>query len=196
MNWLAHLLLSEPSPEYRLGNLLPDMLGLTELKEMPPTVQRGIACHRFIDRYTDTHDLVRQSIRRIPPAHSRVGGILVDVFYDHILAVNWHLYCEVPLDAFLQEVYRGFTEVEPLLPPQIASRLQGLRQADVFGSYRTLEGIEWALRRISQRLSGRYALEEALPVLRERLVEFQGDFSVFFPDLRRKVVEFDSAVHF
>ena len=31
MNWLAHVVLSEPTPRFRVGNILPDILGLREL---------------------------------------------------------------------------------------------------------------------------------------------------------------------
>ena len=190
MNWLAHLLLSEPSPEYRLGNLLPDLVRPADYAAMPATVMRGIACHRFIDRFTDSHSLVRQSIRRIPAPHSRVAGILIDMLYDHFLAVEWSLYCAMPLEDFAHEVYQGFTAVRSLVSPDLAARLQAIAGADVLCSYRSLEGIEIALRRISARMRGEFALEAAMPSLREHYSELRGDFAVFFPDLRRQVAEF------
>jgi acyl carrier protein phosphodiesterase len=45
MNWLAHLFLSESSPEFRLGNLLPDLLEKNSLSDFGPEVQRGIEFH-------------------------------------------------------------------------------------------------------------------------------------------------------
>jgi acyl carrier protein phosphodiesterase len=35
MNWLAHLYLSEPSAEFRVGNLLPDLTGADKLVDLP-----------------------------------------------------------------------------------------------------------------------------------------------------------------
>ena len=41
MNWLAHALLSENTPVFRLGNLLPDFLTAAELQQL--AVMQGIS---------------------------------------------------------------------------------------------------------------------------------------------------------
>jgi acyl carrier protein phosphodiesterase len=89
MNWLAHLFLSKQNIEYRVGNLLPDFLPITELVKFSQPFQEGITCHRIIDSFTDSHPIVKNSITRIPATYKRFGGILTDVFYDHFLAKNW-----------------------------------------------------------------------------------------------------------
>ena len=35
MNWLAHLYLSEPTPAFRIGNLLPDLAAAPVLSRCP-----------------------------------------------------------------------------------------------------------------------------------------------------------------
>src|SRR5688572_426656 len=100
MNWLAHLLLSEPTPEFRIGNLLPDLLPASELQTLSPIFRRGVECHRRIDAFTDTHPVFRRSVARLVPPHRRFGGVLIDLFYDHFLATNWRQYSPIPLDEF------------------------------------------------------------------------------------------------
>jgi acyl carrier protein phosphodiesterase len=67
MNWLAHLHLSEPNPEFRLGNLLADIATKQSLASLPAAFQRGITQHRRIDAFTDSHPLagVSRALQRI-----------------------------------------------------------------------------------------------------------------------------------
>ena len=54
MNFFAHLVLAEPTPQSRLGNLMGDFCQGLDLKTLPVAVQAGIWRHRAIDRFTDT----------------------------------------------------------------------------------------------------------------------------------------------
>ncbi|HVF84396.1 MAG TPA: ACP phosphodiesterase [Abditibacteriaceae bacterium] len=183
MNWLAHLLLSEPTPAFRIGNMLPDMLRLSDLNAMPTEFQCGIARHRAIDAFTDSHPVVRRSIERIQPPFRRWGGVLVDVFYDHFLARDWPLYSLVPLDDFAQQIYRDFDLCREHLPPQLRAQFQQMKYDDWLCSYREIDGIETALRRIEGRLRKPFALHQATRELENNYDELADDFREFFPQL-------------
>ena len=100
MNWLAHAFLSSADTDFRLGNLLADIVKGSDLDGMPPEFLAGVRCHRAIDSFTDSHPVPRRSRVRIAGEWGRFSGILIDVFYDHFLAVNWDRYADVPLPAF------------------------------------------------------------------------------------------------
>ena len=90
MNYLAHLHLSGPDPELRTGNLIGDLvkgrLNHPRLSALPPPWLRGLALHRFIDHFTDTHPLAARSRQRFAAAGlGRLSGILTDVCYDCLL---------------------------------------------------------------------------------------------------------------
>ncbi len=187
MNWLAHLYLSEPDPAFRIGNLLPDILSYSHLTALPESFQRGIQQHRLIDAFTDTHPIFKQSIRRIPESHRRYGGVLVDMFYDHVLAREWSTYSSQPLPEFAAEVYRSFEIFKPQLPPEIWPRLEGMRHVDLLCSYRELPGIAAALDRISSRLRRPIPLAEATVILENHYHAFRTDFEKFFPELKAHV---------
>src|SRR4051812_17048427 len=99
MNWLAHLLLSEKTPAFWLGNLLPDLVSATVLRSLPPEFQPGIRRHLQIDAFTDSHPLFRQSILRLDPDFRRYGGIIIDILYDHFLASEWERFAAGTLPA-------------------------------------------------------------------------------------------------
>ncbi len=192
MNWLAHLLLSEPDVESRLGNLLADLVKGKARAALPPGVRRGIACHQAIDAFTDSHPVVHRSKRRIGEAHGRFAGILVDIFYDHFLARDWPRYAGGSLDEFTASVYAAFDAyAASALPEEARELLRRLREGDLLGSYRHVSGIEAALERLSRRLEARWGrrigLGRAVAELEAHYDAFGRDFAEFFPELRTHV---------
>jgi len=187
MNWLAHLYLSEPTPASRIGNLLPDFASAPELAALPSLFQQGIAQHRRIDAFTDSHPVVRRSLQRIEPPFRRFGGILCDIFYDHFLARDWESYSPEPLPDFARSVYVSFDTFSGVLPPEVCSRLAQMRTDDWLCSYRELAGISRALERTGARFRRPVPLGEALAVLEQHYDAFHADFREFFPELQSHV---------
>lgn len=187
MNWLAHFLLADPSPAFRVGSVLPDFAPAVVLAALPPAFQAGIAQHRQVDLFTDAHPVVRESMRRFPPPFRRFGGILTDVFYDHLLTRQWASYSAVPLPAFAAQVYTAIEECRQDLSPELYARLVRLRQADLLCVYGELAGIARVLAGIGGRLRRPFDLAAALPILEAQYEALQDDFSRFFPELRAHV---------
>jgi len=187
VNWLAHLLLSEPTSEFRLGNLLPDLMSATELGEVPGIFQRGIDCHRRIDAFTDSHPLVRRSVRRLLPPYRRFAPVVMDVFYDHFLSKAWPDYSRQPLEEFLNEVHDSLATHYDSLPPAIQECLQRMRAENWLGSYVDIPGVRLTLQRISRRFRRQVALDEAVTELEQHYQALADDFEEFFPQLRAYV---------
>ena len=189
MNWLAHLHLSEPTPAFRLGNLLPDLLSARELSLMPSEFQPGIQRHWQIDAFTDAHPLCRRSAERLEPPFRRFGGVLIDVFYDHILASRWPAYSPTPLPQFAAEIYTGFEPYWHLLPEETRSRLQRMRDHNWLCAYREISGIATTLDRIGKRLRQPVDLAPAASLLERHYDLFSADFSAFYPELQADVLK-------
>jgi acyl carrier protein phosphodiesterase len=189
MNWLAHLLLSEDTANFRLGNILPDMLRLDGINALPEVFARGVACHRAIDTFTDAHPVVKKSVARIRPPFRRYGNALADVFYDHFLSVKWSEYSQHSRDDLIAEFYASFDDWREQIPPQVFPVLQRMREQNWLGSYETLDGVELTLRRMSGRLKSVFPLHEAVGELKNSYSELQRDFEEYFPQLVAHVVE-------
>lgn len=187
MNWLAHLHLSEPTPEFRLGSLLPDLVSSPELAAQPAAFQPGIRRHLRIDAFTDAHPVFRNSVRRLPPPYRRFGGILVDVFYDHFLARHWTAFSPSPLPEFTAEVYDGFPSHWSGLSERVRLGLQKMQAEDWLGSYRETSGITATVERIGRRLRQPVDLTPSIRILEENHAVFQADFSAFYPELQAHV---------
>jgi acyl carrier protein phosphodiesterase len=189
MNWLAHLFLSEPSSEFRIGNLLPDILSAPEIQAIPREFHRGIACHRAIDRFTDLHPVFRRSTRRIAPPFRKYGGILVDIFYDHFLAASWSDHAKIPLRQLAAETYAAIETHRDDLPRRAYTRLIQIKSGDWLCSYGNLDGVRRALAGIGLRLRRPRELGGAVEQLRLHYGDLRLDFEEFFPELLSHVMQ-------
>lgn len=193
MNWLAHLFLSEDDAEYRIGNVIADWVKGEARLQLPPGIQRGIACHREIDLYSDAHPIVRHSMARIQPPYKRYSAVLADVFYDHFLARDWGRYCDVPLDEWTASVYAQFETYPGPLDERIRLGLHHMAADDWLGSYASVAGIDVILKRMSRRLSRPNLLGEAGSELTEHYDGLREDFHAYFPQLQAHVREWQNA---
>ncbi|MBI3652999.1 MAG: DUF479 domain-containing protein [Acidobacteria bacterium] len=187
MNYLAHLYLAEDSPHSVIGNLLGDFVKGSISDSYPSEIRQGIELHRKVDRFTDAHVVVRSSLKLISPARRRFAGVIVDMFYDHLLAKNWESYSTTPLRLFSQKVYGVLTEHHNLLPQRLQQMLPYIIKEDWLTSYREINTIDQALNRISNRLAKRFQRENALlnaaKELEANYQQLESHFHSFFPDL-------------
>ncbi|WP_110973111.1 acyl carrier protein phosphodiesterase [Pseudomonas huaxiensis] len=183
MNYLAHLHLGGDQPEQLLGSLYGDFVKGPLLGHYPQPLEGAIRLHRRIDVFTDSHPLVLASLARFPSARRRYAGIILDVFFDHCLALHWTDYAEQSLDDFTMRVYQVLAQ-QPQLPGRLAGIAPMMAANDWLGSYREFAVLEQVFRGIARRLSrpegmaGAMAEVEALyPLLLE-------DFRQFYPQLQ------------
>ncbi len=189
MNWLAHLLLSEPDVEARVGSVAADWVKGERRLAFSAVVQRGFALHRVVDHFTDTHAVVARSHARIQSPYKRYAGVLVDVFYDHFLARNWPLFCAQPMRAFIDEVYAAIAAHEPLLPEEINRGFATMRHDDWLGCYASVDGIALTLQRVSRRLRPGNLLAEGAAQITAHFDALDADFLEFFPQLQARAHE-------
>jgi acyl carrier protein phosphodiesterase len=191
MNWLAHVFLSEPDVEFRLGNLLADVVRGPDREAMTAAFRSGAKRHHAIDKFTDAHEVVRRSRARVDKEHRRFSGVLVDVFYDYILASRWDQYSSQPLDAFTASFYADVRARRLPVPEPAQAMLDRILRHDLLGSYREPAGVERSLRRISTMLASRWRrefdLERSVPNLIAHEAEYARDFAEFFPQLQAHV---------
>lgn len=186
MNWLAHIFLSENHIEYQHGNLMADLLKGRSWAGASHHFKAGLAMHRAIDSFTDSHPQVIRSKSRLGRG-GRLKGVVIDIAYDHLLARNWHKYARIPLPAFI-DAFHARSSVTPADYPEPA-RLFLLRlvRSGHLRDYVSLTGVERALHRIDGRLSQRVrakerSLDYLLPV-RDEMDNIERDFLDFMPEL-------------
>ncbi len=190
MNFLAHVFLARHSDDAMLGALLGDFVGTAGLAGYAPEVQREILLHRKVDSYTDRHPAVLEAKRHFPEGRRRYAGILLDVYFDHLLARDWHRHHGGDLDAFNRHFYGVLLAHLPVLPPKLQAIAPHMASHDWLGAYRDRDTVDHAVTRIATRLSRKgERLVECITILRRHEADVQQRFEVFFPELQRYVAQ-------
>ena len=88
-----------------VGGVVGDWIKGTLPGALPDDLAKGVALHRAIDHFAESHQAFNRSRTRVSPERRRYAGVLVDVFYDHLLARNWAAIHEQPLHEYCEFVY-------------------------------------------------------------------------------------------
>ena len=194
MNYLAHLRLAPAQPMLRLGNLIGDFRRGMPLDALPATLRRGATQHLALDQFTDQHVSHRRSRARLTQPFARWSGVLVDVFYDHFLAIDWQRWGDGrPLATFTEELYQLLEEHRQLLPPQLRDAAPRMASQDWLGTYASLEGIDRVLSRMGQRIRRTNPVDRGGEQLRQHYDDLRADFEEFFPDALRFAASWDDS---
>lgn len=171
-----------------LGGIVADFARNPEIALLPEAVQTGVRLHRLIDGFTDRHPIVHRSNARISARLGWFAGIVMDVYYDHILARNWERYSPEPLPTFAGRSYQVLEDAFSISPPDAQWFIRRFIDGDYLVGYSTIEGIELTLARLSERIAERMPkralwLPDALPDLAAADAELADDFHAFYPEL-------------
>jgi acyl carrier protein phosphodiesterase len=189
MNFLGHLYLSGNEPLVIVGNFMADAVKGRDLSRFPEEVQRGIRLHRAIDTLTDAHPLQRVGRDRLRPHAGRYAGVVMDLFYDHLLASGWAHWHPEPLDRFAQRMYALLQEHHHLLPERTRTMLPYMVSGDWLTSYAQVEGLGRALHGLSRRVPEGTVMQGAERVLQEHRNTYREEFQRFLPELRSALID-------
>jgi len=186
MNFLAHALLAGDVDADRIGGLIGDFVKGPLPAGLPPALASGVALHRAIDSFADRHPAFIASRARISPLRRRVGGVLVDLFYDHLLARDWadySDYCTETLDGYVARLYVALEAHTALLPEKAREIAELMRRYDWLGSYRNVEAVGGVIDRMAiHRLSRANPLGGGIEEFLADPDGFEADFRAFLPD--------------
>jgi acyl carrier protein phosphodiesterase len=188
MNFLAHLLLAGDDDGLRLGAILGDFVkGRQALDSYPKSVRQGIELHRHIDQYFDTLPDVAMLRKHFPPPFRRYSGIMIDLAYDHELAVRWEKYSSQSLEAFDRDVRLLLAKHDDLLPDRLRSFMSYADQRGLFAAYRENSEIMLSLRGMGSRLSKPNPLHLARQIWPELSPYFDTSFEFVFLQVQSDV---------
>ncbi|HLG34902.1 MAG TPA: acyl carrier protein phosphodiesterase [Bacteroidia bacterium] len=190
MNFLAHFYLTRGLEEITAGNFIADFVRSSQQHIFSAEINKGIEIHRSIDRFTDEHEIVRQSKQRLYEKYHKYATVIVDVYYDHFLAVNWENYSDVPLAQFSYETYSLLRKQHHVFPSEAQRLFHFMSAYDWLYSYQSMEGIQRALHGLSRRARFNSGMENAIADLKKYYSEFEKEFMLFFPQLQEHINSF------
>ncbi|MFT6927925.1 MAG: acyl carrier protein phosphodiesterase [Psychromonas sp.] len=155
MNFLAHLHIAEHTETSFVGNFLGDFVKGNPIGQFDVDIVQGIRLHRFVDSYTDQHQLVKLAKPLFAADLRRYAPIALDMFWDHFLAKHWSQFHDLSLGDFcrqaqLQIELESSREINAF--PEHFKKISTLVwQERWLESYQKIENIQYALARMSLR---------------------------------------------
>jgi len=189
MNFLAHMFLTYGDKKLTVGNYVADFIRNRDLVTFPKKVVEGIHLHRHIDHFTDTHEVVLLSTRKLRDRHKKYAPVVIDVFYDYILSKNWDKYSDIPIRVFADNIYENLNEYSHLFPMHLQSITARMIADDFLLQYGKKSGMIKTFQRIGRRAKFNSNFPTAFDDLESNFDEIQDGFNQFFPDLIAEVAK-------
>ena len=183
MNFLAHIFLSGDNERIQIGNFMGDGIRGKDYLHFHVDIQIGVLLHRSIDSFTDFHPVFRQSKHRLVPKFNHFSGIIVDMFYDHFLANEWHLYHSDSLNVFVNRFYKSLQNHKTELNTKTEHLLPYLINQNWLERYAHLTDLQQILQQMDNRFSIKSNMKDSVEDLYEHYDDFQREFHLFFKDL-------------
>lgn len=183
MNYLAHLFLSYDSAEHLIGNFITDQITIQEARQFTGSIKQGIDMHRAIDTFTDQHPVVREFIKAVRRDQQKYAPVVVDIYADYLLYLEWEQYANHTFPEFEQTVYKHIEESIPQLPDRIQPRVQRMVTSRWLHVYTSQQGIQHTFSRLLDRVSFDNNLDQAASQLFDNQNQYRQYFNEFFPDV-------------
>ncbi len=184
MNYLAHIFLSGNSRKLQLGNFIGDAVKGSAYKNYPTAIAKGILLHRAIDSYTDCHPSVSETIRTLRPHFGRYSGIVLDIYFDYLLASRFSEFTDISLKRYARRFYLTLISNYRHLPERIKSFMWHLIGTNRLARYATLDGIRDSLKIMINVHRIDISVDKAIDYLSENEVALWNVFLPFFRELQ------------
>lgn len=185
MNFLAHLHVADHCDSHFAGNLLGDFVKGNPDTQYPRAVAQGIRLHRFVDSYTDSHELIRQTKLMFPSETRRFSPIALDVYWDYCLANSWADYHHLSLQDFCSKAEKltlpSCLDSNVFIPDRYRLMVEAMWKGRWIESYLKLDNVGYALQRMSSRSLRMSPLADCIETLEANDNELKRLFRQFYP---------------
>lgn len=184
MNYLAHIFLSGDDPQVQVGNFIGDFVKGSQLNSYPERIRQGIRLHRKIDSFTDSHEVVRETVAFLRPAFGRYSAIITDMYFDYFLAGDFHVYSpHKSLKCFSLKFYISVLIRYRYLPQRVKGFIFHFVFTGRLTKYAHPEGLRDSLEIMARYKVAALEPERISAFLLENHDELRKRFHLFFPDL-------------
>ena len=183
MNFLAHVFLSGDDFPLAVGNLIADQVKGNEFQNYPLQVQNGIKLHHAIDHFTDTHQIFKECVTELFPIYRHFSRVIIDMYFDHFLAVHWNKYHSLSLEEFSKKFYSQLRNYNIDFSFKINSFINALINYNWFEKYKSINGLGIIMTQMEKRTSFDSNLGRSTTELIEKYPYFEEQFLNFIRPL-------------
>ena len=190
MNYLGHLVLSGNDSEILFGNFIADAIKGNSYITWPGNIQKGILLHRFIDNFTDNNNYYLLGKRRFYEKFPKMGGIVNDILYDHLLWKYEHQRQTLQLDKQIIRFYKILDNFSDKMPEKIKHLYKYMRRDDWLNNYQYEEGMRKILMRMGKRINFSKNLELSFDIYKNSSLDYKKEFELFYNEIKEKTSSF------
>ena len=183
MNYLAHLVLSQPHADSYFGNLLGDFRRGVKVTAFSESVQAGVTNHLLVDKFTDSHPAVIAAKQQVSTQRRRFAGILLDVCFDHFLLVHWQRFLVTPVSQFTEHAYSNLSANLPDMPATMQRMVSSMVTDRWLDSYDDMAQLNVVLERTASRIRFKHHFHGSIEEVERHYDTFESAFLSLFPDL-------------
>jgi acyl carrier protein phosphodiesterase len=190
MNYLGHLVLSGNDSEILFGNFIADAIKGNSYIKWPGNIQKGILLHRFIDNFTDNNNHYLLGKRRFYEKFPKMGGIVNDILYDHLLWKYEHQHQTLQLNKQIIRFYKILDNFSDEMPEKIKHLYKYMRRDDWLNNYQYEEGMRKILMRMGKRINYSKNLELSFDIYKNSSLDYKKEFELFYNEIKEKTSSF------
>jgi acyl carrier protein phosphodiesterase len=173
-----------------VGNMISDHVKGKKKYDYPEQIQQGIAVHREIDRFTDMHPATKEAKEIFRPGYRLYAGSLMDVVYDHFLALDENEFTDESLKAFTINTYAMLDQFTDHFPEKFSRMYPYMKAQNWLYNYRYRQGIEKSLAGVVRRAKYLEESDTAYLLFNEHYNKLKDLYQLFFPDLKNMTITF------
>lgn len=189
MNYLAHLALAQPNGRSLAGNLMGDFMKGVKIKSLPMPIQKGIANHRAVDRFTDSHADVLALKPLFSQRYRRFAGVMIDISFDYFLTKHWQRFYAQPHQDFVQHCYERLLTQRAYMPIRMKKTVEHMAEDDWLSGYKQFERVGFALDKVAERIRFRNDFSGSGSEVVEHYAAIEAAFLALYPALQAHIVQ-------
>ena len=190
MNYLAHAYLSFNKPGILVGNMISDFVKGRKKYDYPEMIQRGISFHREIDSFADGHWATKEAKDIFRPVYRLYSGAIMDVVYDHFLALDENEFTNESLEKFTVNTYNLLDQYTNYFPEKFAVMYPYMKTHNWLYNYKYREGIQKSLGGLVRRSKYLTESDTAYQLFNDHYEKLKRLYQQFFPEIRSMAINF------
>lgn len=127
--------------------------------------RQEVLSHHFIDGFTDKNILFKKHVSLLFLIYRQYSRLIVDMHYDHLLALCWDNYHVDSLEEFSMSFYQTLEEIQDLFSNSIKRVIPIISKYNWVFSYITLSDFENILLQISKPTKFKSDLDHSIAEL-------------------------------
>jgi acyl carrier protein phosphodiesterase len=186
MNHLAHLYLSSDSEEEMVGQFIADAVKGNDFNLYSRDIRQGILLHRWVDSFTDTHDLVKELRAEYRPNLGLYSGVLIDLVFDYFLAKDFQIHSGIELEEFQQFTFSVLNKHEDHFPEKMKKYFFHMKDKEFMMKYAHTVEMANIVRQMGNRIPRGESLLAAGDFFEDYVEMASAYFPTFFEELKRE----------